>query len=727
MCYRYCESPTNRTGREAGQGQFDVATVKAHRVRLAAQAFLFFLAVLIAPVAALAAPYAALVMDARTGEILYSENADTRLHPASLTKMMTLYIAFQAIERGEISLDTMVKVSAHAAGQAPSKLGLRPGQRIALRHLIRAAAIKSANDAATAISEAISGSEPAFARRMTRTAKSLGMTNSTFKNANGLTTKGHLSSAHDMTVLGRHLFYDFPQYYNIFSRRTADAGVAQVTSTNRRFLDSYPGADGIKTGYTVPAGFNLTASAERGNKRIIATIFGGKSTVWRNQKMAELLDMGFAKAPNRATVQRPVPPGAFPESDPAPEDLLMAEAGGVGDEAVAAAVAEAMTADGSVPSLDADMDDEADGPAAAKTLRVALAVDRSGRPKARPVAGLADSGAVADAEPPPADALAADSGAEAAVASALPGAAAGLPTDGPVFSQTASLQPETLAALDGTPPPAQADETTLAASKAPEPEMAAVPGQSPDAADEKVLAAEADPVHSAAGTTPAVALADASGTAPEVPVTQADAGDTLGLDIDAAVLAAMDDAGETHLAKGNGPAALRPMARPLRPGADDAAVLLADANPTAALAADADIAATPQPVEDVVVAEAVLAPAPREAAAPVEQPPEIILAAATTAPANAPAPEVVTRLSTSGGRQWGINIGRYGSRYEAERMLIQTALVEMATLDDALRKVVGRGGGYDANFVGLTEDSADLACRRLAARAAECTVIPPTG
>ena len=172
----------------------------------------FALALLLAPLAVLAAPYADYVIDVRTGEVLHEENANTRLHPASLTKMMTLYIAFEAIERGEISLDSKVTISRHAASMPPSKLGLKPGQTIALRYLIRAAAIKSANDAATAIGEAIEGSEPAFAKRMNRTAKALGMTRTTFANANGLTAKGHLSTAHDMTVLGRHLFYDFPQY-----------------------------------------------------------------------------------------------------------------------------------------------------------------------------------------------------------------------------------------------------------------------------------------------------------------------------------------------------------------------------------------------------------------------------------------------------------------------------------------------------------------------------------
>lgn len=159
-----------------------------------------FLVVLIGT-ASEAAPYADMVIDARTGEVLRSRNADTRLHPASLTKMMTLYIAFEAIENGEIDVDKKITISRHAANERPSKLGLRTGQKISLRYLLRAAAVKSANDAATAIGEAISGSEAAFARRMNRTAKSLGMTRSTFKNAHGLTEKGHLSTARDMTIL----------------------------------------------------------------------------------------------------------------------------------------------------------------------------------------------------------------------------------------------------------------------------------------------------------------------------------------------------------------------------------------------------------------------------------------------------------------------------------------------------------------------------------------------
>ncbi len=254
-----------------------------------------------------AAPYAAVVIDARTGEVLHSRNADTRLHPASLTKMMTLYVVFDAVERGEISLNKKIKISRFAASEPPSKLGLKPGQKIALRYLIRAAAVKSANDAATALGEAISGSENEFAKRMTRTARVLGMKNTTFKNAHGLTQSGHLSTARDMTLLGRRLFYDFPDYYNLFARKSTFAGVRDVTNTNRKLLKDYRGADGIKTGYTNAAGFNLVASAERGQKRVIATVFGGKTSARRNARVAELLDMGFQRSKTRVAVRKPAP------------------------------------------------------------------------------------------------------------------------------------------------------------------------------------------------------------------------------------------------------------------------------------------------------------------------------------------------------------------------------------------------------------------------------------
>ncbi|MFN3262546.1 MAG: D-alanyl-D-alanine carboxypeptidase family protein [Pikeienuella sp.] len=247
-----------------------------------------------------AAPYAAFVMDARTGAVLHESDADRRLHPASLTKMMTLYLTFEAVKAGRLGLDQRVTISRHVAAKPASKMGYRAGQKVRIRDLIRAAAIKSANDAAAALAEAVGGSESAFADIMTRRARELGMANTRFLNASGLTQSGQYSTARDMAILGRALFYDHPQYYNLFSRITTPASGRTIYNTNRRFLNAYRGADGIKTGYTSAAGFNLVASAERGQERIIAVVFGGKSTPWRNKRAAELLDLGFGKAPSEA-------------------------------------------------------------------------------------------------------------------------------------------------------------------------------------------------------------------------------------------------------------------------------------------------------------------------------------------------------------------------------------------------------------------------------------------
>lgn len=418
---------------------------------------------------AAAAPYAAMVMDAKTGKVLHSRSADRKLHPASLTKMLTLYVAFEAIENGEIGPRDRVTISRHAASEPPSRLGLRAGQKIELRHLIRAAAVRSANDAATAIAEAVEGSERRFAERMNRTARALGMNSTNFKNAHGLTQSGHVSTARDMTILGRHLIYDYPDYYHLFSALTADAGVRKVRHTNRRLLKGYGGADGIKTGYTRAAGFNLTASAERGGKRVIVTVFGGKSTSSRNAQVMKLLDLGFG----RATAANRVTGHVRPQY-----------AGSIRD----------------------------DGKFAKRVRTVAqAAVAKSLRPVARP---------------------------------------------------------------ERTP-------------------------QAP------------------------VAVAGIRG------------------DVDGAL-------------------------------------------------ADLAAAAAPQPE----------APSGREQ-------------------------RVVERISTSGGRHWGVSVGRYPTHHEARKALLQIALGETATLGDSVRKV-GRGAaGFEANFTGLTRETADRACSRLQARRLNCFVIEP--
>ncbi|MEL6478831.1 MAG: D-alanyl-D-alanine carboxypeptidase family protein [Pseudomonadota bacterium] len=251
-----------------------------------------------------AAPYAAMVMDMRDGRVMHARGADRRQHPASLTKMMTLYLAFEAVEHGHINLGTRVRVSRKAAAQTGSRLRLRAGERVTIRDMIRATAIKSANDAAVVLAEAIGGSEKRFAQMMTSKARQLGMSSTTYRNPHGLTRSGHLTTARDQARLARHLFYDFPQYYNIFSRKTERAAGRRIWTTNR-LLGTYRGIEGLKTGYTRAAGYNLVATAQRGSKRVIAVVMGGKSSRWRNARVAELLDMGFQRAKTRVAVHRP--------------------------------------------------------------------------------------------------------------------------------------------------------------------------------------------------------------------------------------------------------------------------------------------------------------------------------------------------------------------------------------------------------------------------------------
>lgn len=451
------------------------------------------------PLTAIAAPFAALVMDARTGEVLHTDNADARLHPASLTKMMTLYIAFEAIEHGEIGVDDLVTISANAAKEPPSKLGMRAGQKIRLRYLIRAAAVKSANDAATAIGEAISGSEKAFAARMNRTAKALGMTRTTFQNAHGLTAKGHLSTARDMSILGRHLLYDYPAYYSLFKRTTVDVGGRTLYHTNRRFLRDYAGADGIKTGYTSAAGFNLTASALRGKERIIVTVFGGTSTAARNKKVAALMDLGFKKAPSR------------------------------------------------------------------------VAVRRTSRPPYQGNAGISGGQNYAST------------------------------------SMTKSLRPVLR--------PLPQDPIQLA-------------GLNNDIATALALAAQEGP------------LAEGDTEEPTIDMSP-----------------------------------LTPRARPLLEAVDTS--------------------------------------------------PAVAASLAAVAPVKPKEPRVVSR-NLSDDKLWGINVGRFGNRHLAERALVTTALKEIETLQGAERQVAVRSTGYDANFMGLTRDTADLACRRLQARNMNCFMVGPS-
>ncbi|MSO97712.1 MAG: D-alanyl-D-alanine carboxypeptidase [Rhodospirillaceae bacterium] len=250
--------------------------------------------VLLAPLPA-AAKYAAIVVDADTGKVLHEANADTRNHPASLTKMMTLYMLFDAVQQNRLTMDSRLKVSGRAANMAPSKLGLTPGSTISVQDAIQALVTKSANDAAAVIAENLgNGSESRFSQLMTAKARALGMRRTTFKNASGLPNNSQYSSARDMAILGRRLMTDFPQHYHYFGQDSFTYA-GQAIRTHNNLLGNYPGADGLKTGYTLASGFNLAASAKRDGHRVIGVVFGGKTARARDAHMMNLLDNGFAR------------------------------------------------------------------------------------------------------------------------------------------------------------------------------------------------------------------------------------------------------------------------------------------------------------------------------------------------------------------------------------------------------------------------------------------------
>ncbi|MEL6751513.1 MAG: D-alanyl-D-alanine carboxypeptidase family protein [Pseudomonadota bacterium] len=247
--------------------------------------------------------YAGLVMDAKTGKVLYSANANSRRYPASLTKMMTLYLIFEDLKAGKISMKTRVPMTREGARRPPSKLGLRVGQSVSVNQAILALVTKSANDVASAVGGKLSGSEAAFARRMTRKARQLGMNRTTFKNASGLTARGQVTTAKDMATLGLALREHFPRRYKVFQTRLFKFGKRRYGNHNK-LLGRVRGVDGIKTGYTRASGFNLVSSVQHKGRSIIAVVMGGRTGARRNAHMKDLIRRYLPKASRNARQRR---------------------------------------------------------------------------------------------------------------------------------------------------------------------------------------------------------------------------------------------------------------------------------------------------------------------------------------------------------------------------------------------------------------------------------------
>lgn len=297
---------------------------------------------------ALAAKSAAIVVDAKTGKVLYSADANGRRYPASLTKMMTLYLTFEALAKGRISKNTPVPFSAHASAEAPTKLGVRPGGSVPVEIAILSIVTKSANDSATALGEMLGGTEENFARMMTAKARQLGMNGTVFRNANGLPDPGQFTTAHDMAMLGIALREHYPQYYGYFSQRSFLYGRQRINGHNR-LLGRIKGVDGIKTGYTRASGFNLVSSVADGDRRLVAVVMGGTSGRSRDNQMAALINTYLPRASTRgggdliakgndnpvktlAKVFLPKHDAPTPDAKPATDDSVVASTDDVEDD-----------------------------------------------------------------------------------------------------------------------------------------------------------------------------------------------------------------------------------------------------------------------------------------------------------------------------------------------------------------------------------------------------------
>ena len=247
-----------------------------------------------------AAPYSDIVVDANSGKVLHETNPDARRHPASLTKIMTLYLLFEQLEAGKLKLDSQLKVSREAAGQMPTKLGLKPGSTLQVEDAIKGIVTRSANDAAVVVAEALAADEDGFAKLMTRKAQSLGMTHTVYRNASGLPDDDQVTTARDQATLGRAIQERFPRYYKYFSIRSFTFR-GQSIGNHNHLLGRVEGVDGIKTGYIGASGFNLVTSVHRGNRYVVAVVMGGSSAGSRDAKMRELISEKIAQASTKRT------------------------------------------------------------------------------------------------------------------------------------------------------------------------------------------------------------------------------------------------------------------------------------------------------------------------------------------------------------------------------------------------------------------------------------------
>ena len=622
-----------------------------------------------------AAPYADIVVDANSGAILHATNPDARRHPASLTKIMTLYLLFEQIEAGKLKLDSALKVSSEAAGQAPTKLGLKPGSTLAVEDAIKGMVTRSANDAAVVVAEAIAGSESDFAKLMTRKAQALGMTGTVYKNASGLPDDDQVTTARDQSVLGHAIQERFPRHYKYFSIRSFTFRGQSIANHNH-LLGKVEGVDGIKTGYIGASGFNLVTSVHRGNRYLVAVVMGGSSGASRDARMRDLSNEKIALA----SVKRTATMVADAAERPA-------------REAVVAAQPER--------KLQPMVVTKAESNAAAKVVAKAEAkpdVAAKTQATAEPKAKAEPRFAVASAISVPARLSPAAASSEAA----HPEPVAMLTQARVVIGSTEPIEPvlvKTLAVRAGTKA-APVMALQVASSRAPAP-VAAVASALPAAAA-KPEAAEPTPVSAVEATPPAAtainpapasAPADAakSDTGPQAPV--------------AAVKAESTPSIPTPAVK----------AEP------STSVAATKAGPAPAVETPSE----PASAAAMKLQSATAAAAPPENPQTVKPVAGTIDASATPAkPAAATKPAIQTAKHRPG---WIIQVGAYPGEQAAKQRLstVQSKASKMLTGAEAFTETIDKGGTtyYRARFAGLDKDKAEAACKYLKKNDVECVTI----
>src|SRR5262245_49097374 len=621
-----------------------------------------------------AAPYADIVVDANSGAVLHATNPDARRHPASLTKIMTLYLLFEQLEAGKLKLDSALKVSSEAAGQDPTKLGLKPGSTLSVEDAIKGMVTRSANDAAVVVAEAIAGNESDFAKLMTRKAQTLGMKDTVYKNASGLPDDDQVTTARDQSLLGRTIQERFPRYYKYFSIRSFTFRGQSIANHNH-LLGKVEGVDGIKTGYISASGFNLVTSVHRGNRYLVAVVMGGSSGASRDARMRELINEKIALASVKRTAtmvaeatepaHQPVV-AIKPERKPEPMVVTKAEPN-------------------AEPKVVAKAEPKPD---------VAAKTEATAQPKAK----VEPRFAVASAIGVPARLSSAGASSE----DAHPEPVATLTQARAVIGSTEPIQPvlvKTVAVRAGTKSPAPAP--LQVASPAPKPVAAVAPAVPAAAAEPQ--AAEPTPVAAAVAETapppapstikpaPAPAPADAakSESAPQVPTAPVKAEATPPIPPPAAKAEPSASAVAT---KAEPAPAVEPPAQPAPAGATK-------------LQSAAAAAAKPQTAQPVGGTSAAIA-APAKPAAPATKP-------AVQATKHRPG--------------WMIQVGAYPAEQAAKQRLsiVQSKASKMLTGSEAFTETVDKGGTtyYRARFAGLDKDKAEAACKYLKKNDVECVTI----